>query len=256
MCYIARPVTMPPGHNMLFSDLDLNVHSSGNGMPLLWAHGMLSSIATEKAGDDPWPEPPDGVRLIRYDARGHGDSAWSTQADDYTWPSLSRDMLGVAAQHAPGPLLLGGASMGCATAIHAALTAPARVRGLILAFPPAIWTGRTAHARLYARMARSGTGLPEPGAARADILRHLYDGAARSNLPPPEAFAALARTPVLLLARRGDPVHPLASSSALLRVLPQAQQLLLAEDEGVAARAAEMAAFASACVSAEPKAWP
>jgi pimeloyl-ACP methyl ester carboxylesterase len=37
-----------------------------------------------------------GIRLIRYDARGHGGSKATYRPEDYQWPALAADMLGLA----------------------------------------------------------------------------------------------------------------------------------------------------------------
>lgn len=58
-----------------------------------------------------------GYRVINFDARGHGDSAWSAEAA-YTLDDRAADLRAVAA-HLQTPFALVGASLGGATAIHA-----------------------------------------------------------------------------------------------------------------------------------------
>src|SRR5205814_608983 len=58
--------------------------------------------------------------------------------------------------------VLGGASMGTATALHAAVRAPERVEGLVLTIPPTAWGGRRVQAGIYRAgatvVARAGLG--------------------------------------------------------------------------------------------------
>src|SRR5690242_6825837 len=80
--------------------------------------------------------PGNGVRVVRYDARGHGRSAATGDDADYQWSALAQDMLGVLDALGAETAVLGGASMGTATALHAAVSSPQRVEGLVLVIPP------------------------------------------------------------------------------------------------------------------------
>lgn len=72
----------------------------------------------------------DGFAVLRYDARGHGDSDWSP-AGDYQMASFARDLSGVLAEFGR-PAVLIGASLGGVSALLAAAEAPQRVRALVL----------------------------------------------------------------------------------------------------------------------------
>jgi pimeloyl-ACP methyl ester carboxylesterase len=231
---------------------DLALRDRGEGLPLVWGHGLLSSMDQEQAvGLFDWSQPGGGVRVIRYDARGHGRSEVSLDPADYRWPALAQDMLGVLSALGLDRAVLGGVSMGCATALHAAVAAPARATALLLVAPPTAWGSRPRQALVY----RFGAGLvdwlgtapfrllsrlPRPGAG-ASILAPLQDvllrelaaadpravaatlrGASQSDLPPAQALRALAQ-PALVLAWRGDPVHPLSSAERLAELLPRAE---------------------------------
>ncbi|WP_164557762.1 alpha/beta hydrolase [Massilia atriviolacea] len=243
----------------------LNIHIAGAGPSFLWAHGMMGSMAAEDAlGILRWDRFPATWRLLRYDARGHGASAASTDPRQHTWPQLARDMLAVADAGAAASFVGGGWSMGCATVLHAALQAPARIQGLVLMLPPAVWEGRSAQAALYrralrlcqavgparfARLAATDAGLPpwllqaapRMGAAMRDATLRmaapsipcLFEGAARSDLPPREALAALAAVPALIVAWPGDPAHPLAAARELHRLLPRSSLLIAATHDEV-----------------------
>jgi pimeloyl-ACP methyl ester carboxylesterase len=72
----------------------------------------------------------DGFAVLRYDARGHGDSDWSPEGD-YQMASFARDLSSVLAEFAR-PATLIGASLGGVSALIAAAEAPQRVRALVL----------------------------------------------------------------------------------------------------------------------------
>jgi pimeloyl-ACP methyl ester carboxylesterase len=230
----------------------LAVRESGRGQPLLWGHGLLGSMAQEDAaGLFDWEAMGRAVRLVRYDARGHGRSEASLDPADYRWPELARDLLALADATGAARPVLGGLSMGCATALHAAAAAPERALGLVLVAPPTAWSTRPRQARIYRTLAavveRVGLGpfrlsswlgrlFPGPdylallqrsvaqGLRRADwrAVVAALRGAAASDLPEPERLRAVA-APALILAWRRDPSHPLATAERLAELLPGAE---------------------------------
>jgi 3-oxoadipate enol-lactonase len=254
---------------------DLHVHVGGQGPTLVWGHGMMSSMAGEDGLLGLWDAAPADVRLVRYDARGHGKSPAGASARDFTWERQGADMLALAT----GPVVLGGWSMGCAAALHAALSAPQRVRGLVLMLPPLFWEARVAHAALYRRAADlgrrlgqrnmgrmvllgQGTPLPpwlaqaRPAAAlpaaagmaslNGAAMALMYDGAAQSDLPPARVLAQLAHLPALIVAWPGDDVHPLASAERLHGLLPGSTLRIVASDADLRATGERIAAFTAA----------
>jgi 3-oxoadipate enol-lactonase len=237
----------------------LNVKRSGFGTPFIWCHGLMSSMQAEDALRWlDWDHMPDGLELIRYDARGHGASPTDSDTSRYAWPSLADDMLAVADGVGAQRFIAGGASMGCATAIWAAVKAPERIEALILMIPPTIWEARKRQSKLYQRGAllgailggrmlgklmtrESGRMLPVWMPVQADrsaltvgmdnlsrkTLADLFHGAAQSDLPPREALAALAGIPTLIIGWTGDATHPEASARELHALLPHAEFLMV-----------------------------
>lgn len=227
---------------------ELAVREKGRGPAFLWAHGLLASMAQEdEIGVFDWTSTAEAMRFVRYDARSHGDSEHTDDPDLLRWPALALDMLGVADALGEDPLVLGGASMGCGTALYAALSAPRRVDKLLLVTPPTAWTSRVAQRRLYRAGATmvASRGLPafvafnrsQPtpkrlAGAREVFLRHLavadrrsvvaaLRGASRSDLPRAERFARLDM-PALILAWHDDPSHPVSTAEQLATALPDA----------------------------------
>jgi len=232
----------------------------GQGWPLIWGHGQMGSIALEDASG--WFHHPGTqlIRRIRYDACGHGRSTGSSEAARYRWPRLAQDMLEIAQRHSGQPrFALGGQSMGCATALHAAVMAPEQVSHLVLALPPCAWEQRPGQARRSRQMAelidRRGLASlvrlaagdstlppwlrqaqPQMGELSriamagfdAQVLQAVLLGAAESDLPPLQRLAELSIS-TLILAWHDDPLHPMRGAELLAEHLPQAQ-LVVAEN--------------------------
>jgi pimeloyl-ACP methyl ester carboxylesterase len=233
--------------------VDLAVRDTGAGTAVLWGHGLTSSVASEEAmGMGVVDLPGDRYRLIRYDARGHGDSGASPDPADYSYPSLAADQLGLADALGIDWFATGGMSMGSGTALHTAVAAPDRVRALILGIPPTAWEGRRARGAVYRDrgrfLAEQGLeafvdqAMAEPLAPIFDpfadqvregiraryercdpeVLAPLLTGIGGSDLPDPDAVAGLTM-PALVLAWKGDPVHPEATATRLAELLPYAE---------------------------------
>jgi pimeloyl-ACP methyl ester carboxylesterase len=247
--------------------VDLAVRESGQGRPFLWGHGLLGSMAQEDAAALlDWGELARVARLLRYDARGHGSSEATLDPAQYRWPELAADLLALADAVGAERPVLGGLSMGCATALHAAATAPSRVDALVLVAPPTAWRTRPRQARTYRllaaviervglapfRLVASLGGRAAAGPLR-DLQRSVLDqlrwadrravaaalrGAAASDLPAPSALRAV-RAPALILAWRGDPSHPVSTAERLAECLPRA-------DLRVARTPAEVRAWSAA----------
>ncbi len=248
---------------MHIRDVNLNVDDQGHGTPLIWAHGLMMNMAAEDRLDwFEWAQTPEQIRLIRYDARGHGKSQPTYHAADYHWANLGQDMLALADACGETRFIAGGTSMGCATALNAALQAPERIRALLLVIPPTLWETRAAQGRFYQSMAVAGgllgggrlaalsargldrmlpdwlvqaererlAGLAEGIAPlHRRTLWHLLRGAAASNLPPRTQFTRLTEIPTAIFGWVGDRSHPVSSAEALHAVLPQSS-LYIAQD--------------------------
>ncbi len=224
-----------------------------DGRLFLWAHGLTSSRADEdRSGLMGWSGGFPGWRVVRWDAPGHGESRGATSDHDTEWPRLAKVLLDVADDHSRDRFVAGGASMGCATALWAAVTAPERIDAMVLAIPPTGWETRPVQADRYRASTRlldregvvafADHMVAEPlppvfqpyadavnearktGYLAADptSLAHVLRGAAASDLPSLELLADLGQ-PTLILAWAGDPGHPMSSAEALASALPNTQ---------------------------------
>ncbi|MGN6741775.1 MAG: alpha/beta fold hydrolase [Amnibacterium sp.] len=232
----------------------------GDGAAVLIANSFLASRHLEDTvGIFDWsPVTAVGKRLIRFDARGHGESSGGTDDDDYRWPALADDLLAVAdaaATAAPRDAI--GASTGCGALLWAVSRRPERFRRLVLVIPPTVRDERVQQGELYRataslvelRGAEAWSRLvdnfpPVPlldrgGWARArqvpidlGILPSVLRGAAASDLPADEVLAGIEQE-TLVLAWTTDKDHPVTSAEYLGRALPNARVVIADEPEHV-----------------------
>lgn len=226
----------------------LQMRRRGVGPPFVWGHGLTSSMAKEDdAGLFDWGRLTADRELVRYDARGHGTSGHAGGADAYGWDALAGDLFAVADACGFDRFAAGGASMGAATVLHAAVARPERIEAMVLVIPPTAWATRAAQAGIYEGSAavvedagieglmEARAALPPPpiyaghpellGAppdVAADVLPTVLRGAAGTDLPPLERIATLDQ-PALVLAWEGDPGHPVATATALAEALIRAE---------------------------------
>jgi pimeloyl-ACP methyl ester carboxylesterase len=220
---------------------------NGSGQPLIWGHGLSQTRLTDSALPLlDWNGVP--ARVVRYDARGHGASETTEDLDGYSWSELARDQLALADHLQIDTYVAAGASMGCGTALWAAVHSPERISRLVLVIPPTGWETRAAQAEIWEEMASiiENDGVEAMIAARADIpppdplsddpdyrarrdeaartweparLAHVMRGAGRADLPPRQTLRSI-EVPSLVLAWTGDNIHPMSTADELEQLLP------------------------------------
>ena len=155
--------------------------ATGSKALVVWGHGLCNSLEGEDedmlwdfwakktvgegdidgraSTDDDAGAIEMGANVVRYSARGHGESSPSTAPADCAWDTLGGDMLDLARRQrrdASQKLILGGASMGAASAIHAAVRVqrereragsdpvsnPNEIAGLVLVIVPTFHESR------------------------------------------------------------------------------------------------------------------
>lgn len=246
-------------------------------VPVVQLHGLTSSRARDVILELDFTAEMDGVRALRYDAPGHGQSGVPSIPDakpeDFLWSRMADVLLTMLDEVFPAssstdakPPVIGiGQSMGTATLLCAALKNPDRFSGLILAIPPTIWEARQAQTYQYRRFAdlveqhgmdlfrKAANSSPLPPAVNpnrpetdpdvaVELLPTLYRGAGMTDLPDPSEFENLD-LPVLILAWIEDGSHPMWSAEALLEVLPNATMEVAETPDDVAAWPARMKKF-------------
>lgn len=227
---------------------DLSYHRVGTAGPdVVWGHGLSQSRAAESlVGLIDWSTI--RAQVVRYDARGHGESESTPDPRAYGWDELAADQLALANALGVVRYIAAGASMGCGTALHAAVVAPDRVERLVLVIPPTAWETRAAQSGEWERVAviveehgvepviaaRAGQPLPDPLAndpeardrqaavTRAwDVprLARVMRGATYADLPSRANIARIG-VPTMILAWSGDPVHPVSTANELHDLIP------------------------------------
>lgn len=233
-------------------DVELDYDQTGDGPDLVWGHGLSSSRQSENEfGLLDWTRLAQACRLLRYDARGHGTSGYTDDPTRYSWVELGQDQLALTRSLAIDRYIAAGASMGCGTALHAAVAAPERIRALVLVIPPTAWETRAERVEIWDQVAgvieRKGVEgfiagmamMPNPdplvgrsewdemaarNARRADLerLAGVFRGAGHADLPTRDQVKAIV-VPTLVLAWTGDPGHPASTAEQLADLMPQAQ---------------------------------
>lgn len=243
------------------------------GIPVVQLHGLTSSRARDVVLHLDLTAGQDDLRVLRYDARGHGHSLGARIPALYHWSSLARDLgrmvhffdeTGPDGSVSTPPVHAVGQSMGAATILTAAASDPATARdrfaSLVLGIPPTAWELRGNRAGIYeanarfveehglAAFAETTRAEPVPPTRGADVpftwpdidqslLPSVYRGAAGNDLPSRERIAELGRTgiPVFILGWVEDKGHPLEVLEELATLIPQARTTVAHTPEDVAA---------------------
>jgi pimeloyl-ACP methyl ester carboxylesterase len=243
---------------------------SGEGPDLIWGHGLSQSREAEATmGLIDWTRVP--ARVLRYDARGHGRSDSTPELEGYAWSELARDQLALADHCGIDRYIVAGASMGCGTALHVAVLAPERVRGLVLVIPPTAWETRAGQAGLWRDAARAieehgvdafieaRAAIPPPDPLSGDEtyrdraaaatrlweparLARVLAGAAGADFPTRDEIATIG-APTLILAWTGDAVHPESTADALHSLIPHADLSIASTLEDLVAWSDRLGAF-------------
>lgn len=108
------------------------VEVQGEGPPLIFAHGLTGHRRTTQAQLAPLV---DRYTVISFDQRGHGESSPLTEPGAYEVSLMAEDMAQVMNALSIERAIVGGESMGSATALEFAMRYPERVSHLLLTAP-------------------------------------------------------------------------------------------------------------------------
>jgi 3-oxoadipate enol-lactonase len=241
---------MPTGDKMRLmpyarvDGLDLYYEDHGTGpRALVVAHGALGSVAHANAfGLSASALAQRGLRVVAYDARGHGLSGYSTAPGDYDQRALANelrlllDVLGLTRAS------ICGTSMGATSALLFAQAHPERVERLVLRSPAPFGADMSRARRRLLGLAWSyqvlGTSLTarlaslRPGPGGAVRMRTLLRGQRRASIVPAlrgflarpldTQYLRTIEAPTLILTQPADALHPLRSGDVLYDLLPDA----------------------------------
>lgn len=224
----------------------------GEGPLAVFGHGLLGSIEQLDDHVSAHDALEARLRLLFYDARGHGQSEGPPEPAHYTWATLGEDMAAFAAHAGEPRAIFGGGSMGAATALWVALERPELVRALVLVMPPPLghahMRGDDEHRALQGleviAAAVQNFGLEQtialarqlPAASEAEAeervrwlegqnplaLRCAVRGLLQSPFHDPEAYRAI-RVPTLVIAHEGDGLHPVRAARLVAANVPGAR---------------------------------
>jgi pimeloyl-ACP methyl ester carboxylesterase len=222
--------------------------SPAKGRPLILVHGLLLSqemhrpLAEDLAAR--------GNRVITVDLLGHGESDRPRDMWRYSMRFFGDQLVALMDHLEIDEAVVMGTSLGANTALNVALTAPERLRGMViempvldnalmwsaLAFTPllaALTFGEPAM-KLIGRGARAVPRrlLPHYGNVMLDLVRQepgpsgaVLQGLFFGRIAPHRNDRRTFQTPTLVLGHHRDPVHPFSDAGMLAEELPNARLL-------------------------------
>jgi pimeloyl-ACP methyl ester carboxylesterase len=241
-------------------DARLAVFDSGQGLPVLFQHGLGGD---EAQAAQAFPDL-EGLRRLTIECRGHGASSLGSTRP-FSIRMFAEDILAAATDHGIERLVVGGISMGAAIALYLAHHHAERVLALVLVRPA--WTfaaapDNLAPIRVIADLIQTHP-LDEARTlfATSEIAAHLRENAPDNlasllgyfDRPDAAAFAevlagiaadgpevsrataAAFAMPTLVIGNKQDAIHPLLSAHVLSETIPGARFV------EVAAKAADKA---------------
>lgn len=242
----------------------LRYRLAGEGPLVVFGHGLMGSIeqVDPLGGGGALEYVLERVRLLIYDARGHGQSGGPEDAAQYTWETMGRDMTAFISHAGEERAIVGGASMGAASALWVAIEQPERVKALALLMPPPL-----GHEPMRAQeekqaiavldlvsaavqnfgiektveLAKGFPGFaptPEEAEERARwllgqnplTLLYAIRGLISAPFHDPEAYRQI-KVPTIVVAHEGDGLHPVRAAQLLKDRIPDCE-LLVAPEPG------------------------
>ena len=227
--------------------LELEVESFGEGSPLIFAHGLTGNRHLIRRQLEALS---DQYRVIIFDQRGHCHSTPVTDAALYEAERMAGDMGAVMDALGVERAVVGGESMGAATALLFALRSPERVTKLLLtgpAFGDSLNPGREQIHLMGSAIREHGIdaflsvsaerqsvewGAPPEVIATISGMHRSHDPASLATacrtvidwviLPDFSQLSQLDR-PACVIAWENDPLHPVELAQRIVAALPDAR---------------------------------
>jgi pimeloyl-ACP methyl ester carboxylesterase len=219
-----------------------------NSRPLILVHGLLLSQQMHKPLAEDLAAR--GNRVITVDLLGHGESDRPRDMWRYSMRFFGDQLVALMDALQIDEAVVMGTSLGANAALNVALTAPERLRGMViempvldnallwsaLAFTPllAALTFGERGMKLLGRGARAVPRrlLPHYGNVMLDLVRQepgpsaaVLQGLFFGRIAPHRNDRRLFQTPALVLGHRRDPVHPFSDAGMLADELPNGRLL-------------------------------
>ncbi len=229
----------------IINGVRLHYELAGDGPALVWLHGLMGSIARSRLfGQDLDGLAGRSFRLVTYDARGHGESGFTEDQQDYTWAAHAEDMRALLDALGIERAAIGGGSMGAGVSVAFALALPERVEKLVLIAPPPLSATNGSAQQIFGGLATliesvglkkaveivmqlpEYAALKESDPAQYELMRdwllsqhpraviYAIRGLLYGPPLPEERFGEIS-VPALIVAHPDDPVHPQSTAERL-----------------------------------------
>lgn len=250
---------------MTFDYAEINGHRlrfrlAGEGPLVVFAHGLMGNIEQVTPEGLDLESVHSRVRLLTYDARGHGQSDGPEDHALYNWETLGRDMSAFMDHAGEESAIIGGASMGAATALWMAVEQPERVKALAILMPPplggpefqlpeeknaiaflemlsiAIQATGIEQTIAFAKNLPGFAATPEEIDARAEWLRsqnpltltYAIRGLVEAAFHHPDDYSRIT-APTIVVAHAGDGLHPVRAAELLAEKIPNCELVVSSE---------------------------
>jgi pimeloyl-ACP methyl ester carboxylesterase len=216
--------------------------------PLILVHGLLlSQLMHQTLAEDLAAR---GNRVITIDLLGHGLSDRPRDMWRYSMSFFADQVIGLMDHLELDEAVVMGTSLGANAALEIALTAPQRLRGMVIEMPvldnALLWSalaftpllvGLTFGEPVMKLLARGARAvpraiLPRYGNVLLDLVRQepgpggaLLQGLFFGRIAPHRSQRRTFQTPALVLGHRRDPVHPFSDAGMLAEELPNGRLL-------------------------------
>jgi pimeloyl-ACP methyl ester carboxylesterase len=222
--------------------------SRADTRPLILVHGLLLSQEMHRPLAEALAAR--GNRVITIDLLGHGESERPRDMWRYSMRFFGDQVVALMDHLQLDEAVVMGTSLGANTALNIALTAPERLRGMVIEMPvldnALMWSAMAftpllaaltfgeRGMRLVGRGARAVPRrlLPHYGNVMLDLLRQdpgpsgaVLQGLFFGRIAPHRNDRRLFQTPALILGHRRDPVHPFSDAGMLAEELPNGRLL-------------------------------
>ena len=229
--------------------LSFNYRESGRDVPFVFQHGLGADL-NQIFGL--FTSPP-GFRLICFDCRAHGETRPVGDPEKISIDTFAEDLRALLDHLQIKRAVVGGISMGAATALNFTLRHPERVLGLVLSRPAWLDESRADGMRLFPAIAKlirehgAWNGAREfqktevfqevmrasPDNATSLLAQFVHPRAAETVVkleripayapPHPRAAWRSITAPTLVLANRRDEIHPFEFGEIFTREIPGAE---------------------------------
>lgn len=230
-------------------DIQLHYRDEGSGVPFFFQHGLGADLT------QPFNlcQPPQGIRLIAFDARAHGKTTPVGPEEKICLSGFADDLRALMDHLQIRQAIVGGISMGAALTLNFALRNPGRALGLVQSRPAWLDVPEPYNVTMFSLITRL---VREHGRTRGKELFLERPEYKETLAKWPDVAASLAgqfdnpavedtafkferiirdapcrdrrewaniKVPTLILANRFDPIHPFEYGIEMARLIPGAE---------------------------------